>query len=192
MHYAEMHAAHFVRVVIEQRDDAVRIFRAQLQLFGNFALHRRVVRRAIENEEVMVFSIHMSADADRSFRDEPLLARLFPAHVMQHAPVVDEDDIRNDLLQIRIRLRRRARSEEVILARQKRGQVFFHIKAEPLKRAELIEERAADDEDLFFFHPAVLARKPPRAQPIILPNSAAAFRGDRCGLGRGRFLRRGR
>ena len=167
MYHAEMHSADFRGVVVQDGGDAVRIFRAEAEFFADFALDRGVVGGSVESEEVLILIIHVSADADGAFRDEPLFARFFSANVVEHAPFVDEHDVRNDLLQSGIRFGRAARCEEGILARKECGQITVHVEAQPLKGTELIEERAADDEDLFCFHRAVVARTADRAQPLI-------------------------
>ena len=102
---AEMHAAHFVRVVVEQRDGAILVAGAELQFLAHLALHRGVVGGAIEREETFVVIVHVPADADAALGHEPLLAGLFAAHVMQHAPLVDEQHVGNDLLERGIGLR---------------------------------------------------------------------------------------
>ena len=44
----------------------------------------------------------------------------------------------------------RARQEEIVPARKNRVEIFFRLEVESLKTAELIEQTASDDQDVFF------------------------------------------
>src|SRR5437588_335961 len=83
---AEVDFADLVRVVVEQRDNVVRVFRLDENLFRDRAANRFIVVIATEivNTGTMLIAIvHMAADAEAALRDEALLAGLFAAHVMK-------------------------------------------------------------------------------------------------------------
>src|SRR5712691_6384352 len=91
----------------------------------------------------------MSADSDRSFSNEPLFACFFATHVIENFVLKREQYVGNDLLMRRIVFGLSAREEEIVPARQQRGQIFLRLKAQPVKTSQLVEEIAPNDQNIF-------------------------------------------
>ena len=69
----------------------------------------------------------LTADPDRSFGDQPLLARFLPANVVKHFVAMREQDVRNDLFMGRIFFRLVATQKEIVPARQNCVQIFARL-----------------------------------------------------------------
>lgn len=139
MHDSQMHAPDLRRVIIDQSHRALGKSPAQSEFLADFALNRVVVGRLVQMQ-ALVGIIDMPADADRGFGDEPLLAGLRAARVVQDFSPVQEDRIRDDLFQRGIVLRRRSRCEKIILLQHKLREVVIDRRAEALKAPQLVEK----------------------------------------------------
>ena len=139
MHDSQMHAPDLRRVIIDQSHRALGKSPAQPEFLADFALNRVVVGRLVQMQ-ALVGIIDMPADADRGFGDEPLLAGLRAARVVQDFSPVQEDRIRDDLFQRGIVLRRRSRCEKIILLQHKLREVVIDRRAEALKAPQLVEK----------------------------------------------------
>ena len=150
VHHPEVHTADLGRVVIDQRHRPLGETAAEPQLLGNLTPHRIVVGGTVEVLGIFIGVVHMTADADRGFGHEPLLAGFRPAPVVQDFPAVKKHRIRDDLLEGGIVLGRGPRHEEIVLTPQERGQIIVHPLAEPLKTSQRIEKFAPHHQYLFF------------------------------------------
>ncbi len=149
---AEVDFADFVRVVVEQRDDVVRVGCFDEHFLRHLALDGGVVGVAVEGKKALVAVVHVAADAHAAFGDEALFAGFFAANVVEYGVARDDEDVGDDLLEVGVRLGGLARGEEVVFASEERGEIAVHVEAEPLKHAELLDERTAHDHDIFVFH----------------------------------------
>ena len=81
----------------------------------------------------------MTANADRAFRDEPLLACFLSADVVEDPILKREEHVGNDLLVSRIVLSLSTRKKEIIAARKKQVQVLLRLEAKPLETPKLLK-----------------------------------------------------
>ena len=115
MYDTQMHAPDLRRVIIDQGHRPLGKSPAEPKLLADFALNRVVVGGLVQVKKALVGIVDVPADADRGFGDESLLAGLRATRVVQDFSPVEEDRIRDDLFQRGIVLRRRSRSEKIIL-----------------------------------------------------------------------------
>lgn len=147
---AEMDAADLGFVIVDESDDTVLEGAFESQLLLDLTVHGSAVGGLVEGEETLVLIVDMAADADRALGDQTLLAGLRAADVVEDFSLMHEDTIRDELLEGGIVLGLRAGHEEIILALEEGVEVIFGGTVEALESAQLVEKRAADDEDLFF------------------------------------------
>ena len=83
-----MDLAHFIRIIIQQRHNVVRVTRFDPQLFGDLPLHTGAIGGLVEGKQSFVVIIHMTADADGALGHEPLFSRFFSADVMKESIVM--------------------------------------------------------------------------------------------------------
>ena len=140
MHDPQMHPPDIAGVVVEKRHRPLGEAAAKPQLLADLPPHGIVVGRLIEVREAFIRVVHMATDADRGFCHQPLLAGLRTARVMQDAPAMAEDRVRDDLLERGILLRCPARNEEVVLLFHEGGKVVIHPPAQALKAPQAVEK----------------------------------------------------
>ena len=93
--------------------------------------------------------VHVAADTDRAFRHQTLFAGFLASHVMEHGVAMGDERVGNDLLVGRIVFGLGARQKKIISARKQCAQVFLRLEIQPVKTAELVEQTAPDDENIF-------------------------------------------
>ena len=140
MHNTQMHAPDLRRIIIDQSHRPLGKSPAEPELLADFALNRVVVGRLVQVKKALVGVIDVPADSDRGFGNEPLLAGLRATRIVQDFSPVQEDCIRDDLFQRGIVLRRRSRSEKIILLQHKPREVVIDRRAEALKAPQLVEK----------------------------------------------------
>src|SRR6202022_3741571 len=118
-------------------------------LFANLALNASAVGRFVQSKKRFVAFVHMTADPDGTFGDEARLARFLAANVVKHFVTMREQRVWNDLLVARISFRVVASQKEIVPARQNCVQIFARLEVQPLKIAELIEQSALNDKNIF-------------------------------------------
>ena len=140
MHDTQMHAPDLRRIIIDQSHRPLGKSPAEPELLADFALNRVVVGRLVQVKKALVGVIDVPADSDRGFGNEPLLAGLRATRIVQDFSPVQEDCIRDDLFQRGIVLRRRSRSEKIILLQHKPREVVIDRRAEALKAPQLVKK----------------------------------------------------
>src|SRR5215469_12703120 len=131
-----MDLANFGRIIIKQRNDPVRAGRIDLDFLLDFTLNAGEVGVPIQCKQALVPIIHMSADSDRTFRDQALFAGLLSPLVAQDKSAASENCVRDDLFQAGIGLRGRTGSKEIIFSGQESRKISFNREIQALKKAD--------------------------------------------------------
>ena len=134
-----MDPPHLGRVVVQERNNPVLELSVDLNFLVYFALDSRAISLLVPGEERFVAFIHVTANADRAFRDEPLLACFLSADVVEDPILKREEHVGNDLLVSRIVLSLSTRKKEIIPARKKNVQVLLRPEVKPLKTPKLLK-----------------------------------------------------
>src|SRR6266446_1483480 len=108
-----------------------------MDFFVNFTLYDPIVVFFVKSKETGISVVQMSADSDRSLRDQPLLACLFSTHVRKNFVLKSEQHIWDYLFVRWILFRLVATQKEIVSARQDCVQIFFRLEVLSLKAAEL-------------------------------------------------------
>lgn len=146
---AEVDAADLVRIVIDKADDGLGVGSADAEFFGDFALDAVEVEGFSQAVVSLIDGVDVPANANAALCDESLLSGGSAACVAEVATVVVKDRIRDELLVRRVLLRSGTLHEKVCSWGEDRVQVTIRIRLKALEGAELIKERAGDDENVF-------------------------------------------
>ena len=101
---------------------------------------------------MFVAVVHVAADADGAFGGEARFARFFAAHVVEDAPLVDEQGVGDDLFEVGVGLRGGPWGKEIVFAREECREVVLHVEVQALEGSELLEEGTPHDKDHFIGH----------------------------------------
>src|SRR4030095_5442869 len=127
------------RVVVQQRNNPVLELSVDLNFFIYFPLDSRAITLFVPGKEGFVAFIHVTTNADRTFRDKPLLAGFLPADVMEAPLLTRKEHVGSDLLVSRVMFGLITGEKEIIPARKKQVQVILRLEVKPLKTPKLLK-----------------------------------------------------
>src|SRR5438046_10754453 len=93
-----MNTAYVTTIVVQESDNLFVIRGLDSNLLLHFPFYPRAIRFLVPGEERFIGVVHVTSDADRSFRHESLLASLLATNVVQYAVAMRDYSIRNQLL----------------------------------------------------------------------------------------------
>src|SRR6185312_12710207 len=96
MHDAEMNATDWNRIVVDEPEQPFAELRVEGDLFVKFPVHAVAVRIAWAGG---IVGADVSADAERAFGRQPLLAATRAAAIVEQHPAAAEQNIRDELLE---------------------------------------------------------------------------------------------
>lgn len=149
MHHAEVHAADLVGIVIDEADYALGVGATDAEFFCDLALDSVEVEGLAKAVVGLIHRIDVATDADAALCNEAFFARGTATGVTEVTPVVMKDGVRDDLLVGGVLLSTRALHEKIGTWAQDGLEVTVCVRLKALEGAELIKQRAWDDEDVF-------------------------------------------
>ena len=145
----KVNPADFRGIIVNQADGSCIKFALNGNFFANLPLNSVLKRLHAERKKGVVLVVDVSANANRPFRDQPLLASFFAANIMENTLSVGNHHIRDYLFEVRICFCLRAGHETIVPGIEDCRQVAVHFRAEPLKNTKLLEERTRKHENIF-------------------------------------------
>ncbi len=151
MHDAKMNPTDLGGIVVDQADRLRVECTLNRKLFAHLPLDSLLKRLQadLKSEMVFVIIVDVATDADGSFGGQTLLASLLAANIVENAFSVSDYHIRNNLFEIWICFRFRARQKTVVLWIKNCRQIIINISIETLKNAQPLKKRAGKNENIF-------------------------------------------